>query len=140
MPRPTTPREIEEPPQSTWFKPTGIPMRELEEVVLTFDEIEALRLADAEGLYQEQVAEQMKVSRPTVGRILAAARKKVAEALVQGKAIRMEGGAFQIRAGKGARPCCRRRHPNKQPKQESRTTDKPSAAEPQPKPKGWNCE
>ena len=98
MPRPTILREIEEPPRSTWFKPTGIPMRELEEVVLTFDEIEALRLADAEGLYQEQVAEQMKVSRPTVGRILAAARRKVAEALVQGKAIRQQGRApFPVR-------------------------------------------
>ena len=109
MPRPVTPREIEEPPLSTWFKPTGIPMRELEEVVLTFDEIEALRLADAEGLYQEQVAEQMKVSRPTVGRILAAARKKVAEALVEGKAIRMEGGTIHIRAGKGRHSCCQKK-------------------------------
>ena len=110
MPRPISPREIEEPPEATWFKPTGIPMRDLEEVVLTFDEIEAIRLADAEGLYQEQVAEHMKVSRPTVGRILASARQKIAEALVQGKAIRIEGGAVHIRKGKGARPCCRRRH------------------------------
>ncbi len=109
MPRPISPREIEEPPEATWFKPTGIPMRELEEVVLTFDEIEAVRLADAEGLYQEEVAERMKVSRPTVGRILASARRKIAEALVCGKAIRMEGGAIHIRAGKGSRPCCRRR-------------------------------
>ena len=105
MPRPITPREIEEPPQATWFKPTGIPMRELEEVVLTFDEIEAIRLADAEGLYQEQVAEQMKVSRPTVGRILASARQKIAEALVQGKAIRMEGGAVHIRGPRSGKGC-----------------------------------
>ena len=105
MPRPISPREIDEPPEATWFKPTGIPMRELEEVVLTFDEIEALRLADAEGLYQEQVAEQMKVSRPTVGRILASARKKVAEALVQGKAIRMEGGSVQIRGRRSGKAC-----------------------------------
>jgi predicted DNA-binding protein (UPF0251 family) len=105
MPRPTTPREIETPPLSTWFKPTGVPMRDLEEVVLTFDELEALRLADAEGLYQEQVAEQMKVSRPTIGRILASARRKVAEALVQGKAIRMEGGNFQVRTS----TCCHRK-------------------------------
>ncbi|MCK5676412.1 MAG: DUF134 domain-containing protein [Verrucomicrobia bacterium] len=109
MPRPISPREIEEPPEATWFKPTGIPMRDLEEVVLTFDEIEAIRLADAEGLYQEQVAEHMKVSRPTIGRILASARQKIAKALVQGKAIRIEGGAVYIRKGKGARPYCRRR-------------------------------
>ncbi|MEA2069526.1 MAG: DUF134 domain-containing protein [Verrucomicrobiota bacterium] len=110
MPRPVSPREIDEPPEATWFKPTGIPMRDLEEVVLTFDEIEAVRLADAEGLYQEQVAEQMKVSRPTVGRILASARKKIAEALVQGKAIRMEGGTINIRDPKLGKPCCARRH------------------------------
>lgn len=105
MPRPKCTREIEEPPEATWFKPTGIPMKDLEEVVLTLDEIEAIRLADAEGLYQEQVAEQMKVSRPTVGRILASARQKIAEALVQGKAIRMEGGAIQIRGRRAGKPC-----------------------------------
>ena len=109
MPRPMQPREIEGPPQATCFKPIGVPMRRLEAVVLTFDEVEALRLADAEGLYQEQVAERMGVSRPTVGRILASARRKVAEALVQGKAIRMEGGSYRIRAEEGLRPCCRRK-------------------------------
>jgi predicted DNA-binding protein (UPF0251 family) len=85
-----------------------VPLRELDEVVLMFDEIEALRLADAEGLYQEEIAEQMKVSRATVGRILAAARKKTAEALVQGKAIRIEGGCVSIRGTAIGRPCCRR--------------------------------
>ncbi len=110
MPRPISPREIDEPPEATWFKPTGIPLRDLAEVVLTFDEIEAIRLADAEGLYQEQVAKQMKVSRPTVGRILASARQKIAEALVQGKAIRMEGGTINIRDPKLGKPCCARRH------------------------------
>lgn len=109
MPRPISPREIEEPPQATWFKPTGIPLRDLEEVVLTFDEIEAIRLADVEGFYQEQVAEQMKVSRPTVGRILASARQKIANALVQGKAIRMEGGSINIRDPKLGKPCCERK-------------------------------
>lgn len=108
MPRPVTPREIDTPPAISWFKPAGVPMRDLEEVVLTLDEIEALRLADAEGLYQEQVAEQMKISRPTVGRILASARKKTAEALVQGKAIRLEGGTVQIRSTGSGRPCCGR--------------------------------
>lgn len=114
MPRPISPREIDTPPEATWFKPIGIPLRNLEEVVLTFDEIEAIRLADAEGLYQEQVAEQMKVSRPTVGRILSSARKKVASALVQGKAIRMEGGTINIRDPKLGKPCCKRgRNPRK---------------------------
>ena len=96
MPRLCRLREIQEPPLVRGFKPVGIPMRNLPEIVLTLDEIEALRLADAEGLYQEEVATRMKVSRPTVGRILAAARSKVARALVQGYAIRLEGGPVQI--------------------------------------------
>jgi len=110
MPRPKCTRQIETPPPVSWFKPAGVSMRDLEEVVLTLDEIEAVRLADAKGLYQEQVAEQMKVSRPTVGRILASARQKIAEALVQGKAIRMEGGTINIRDPKLGKPCCARRH------------------------------
>lgn len=73
-------------------------MGDLEEVVLTFDEIEALRLADLEGLYQEQVATAMNVSRPTVGRILSQAHRKVAEALITGKAIRFAGGSVEIQA------------------------------------------
>jgi len=105
MPRPVTPREIESLPPVNWFKPAGVPLRDLEEVVLTLDEIEAVRLADAEGLYQEQVAEQMKVSRPTVGRILASAHQKIAEALVQGKAIRMEGGTIHIRGRRSGKAC-----------------------------------
>lgn len=108
MPRPENIREIDNPPPVTWFKPTGVPMCNLEEVVLTLDEIEAIRLADAEGLYHEQVAEQMKVSRPTVGRILASARQKIADALVNGKAMRIEGGTVVVRE-KTARPCHGRR-------------------------------
>ncbi len=110
MPRPENMREIETTPEVTWFKPTGIPMHELEEVILTFDEIEAVRLADAEGLYQEQIAEQMKVSRATVGRILTSARQKIADALVTGKAIRMEGGSVVIRRKR----CCGKRHQRRQ--------------------------
>ena len=97
MPRPENIREIDNHPPVTWFKPAGMPMRNLEEVVITLDEIEAIRLADAEGLYHEQVAEQMKVSRQTVGRILASARGKIADALVNGKAMRIEGGTVVVR-------------------------------------------
>ena len=114
MPRPENIREIDNSPPVTWFKPAGIPMRKLEEVVLTLDEIEAIRLADAEGLYHEQVAEQMKVSRPTVGRILASARSKVADALVNGKAMRIEGGTVVIRS-KSGRPCHGRGRRGQQP-------------------------
>ncbi len=71
-------------------------MRMLEQVALTIDEFEALRLADLEGLYQEQAAEQMNVSRQTFGRILEVAHKKVADALVHGKALSIEGGSFEV--------------------------------------------
>jgi predicted DNA-binding protein (UPF0251 family)/predicted Fe-Mo cluster-binding NifX family protein len=97
MTRPKTLRQIDSIPDVKWFKPAGIKMCSLEEVSLTFDEIEAIRLADLENLYQEQVATRMGVSRQTVGRILVSARKKVAEALVEGKAIRLEGGQIQFR-------------------------------------------
>jgi predicted DNA-binding protein (UPF0251 family) len=70
----------------------------LEEVVLTVDECEAIRLADLESLYQEQAAEKMQVSRQTFGRIIESAHKKVAEALVKGKAFKIEGGEFQMAA------------------------------------------
>jgi predicted DNA-binding protein (UPF0251 family) len=70
----------------------------LEEVILTVDEFEALRLADLENLYQEQAAEKMNVSRQTFGRIIESAHKKVAEALVKGKALKIEGGEFEMAA------------------------------------------
>jgi len=98
MARPRHCRRVGSMPQSDYFKPRGIPLSVLEEVVLTVDEFEALRLADLEGLYQEQAAEKMKVSRQTFGRIIDSAHKKVAEALVQGKALKIEGGEFEIAA------------------------------------------
>lgn len=94
MPRPRNPREIFFNPRARLFKPAGIPGSELEHVVLTMDEMEALRLADFEGLYHEAAAENMKISRQTFGRVIKNARAKVADALVNGKAIRVEGGSF----------------------------------------------
>lgn len=79
-------------------------MRELEEVVMTLDEFESIRLADLDGLYQEQAAEQMNVSRPTFDRIIVFARRKLADALVHGTALRIEGGPVQMQS----RQCCRR--------------------------------
>jgi predicted DNA-binding protein (UPF0251 family) len=96
MPRPICPRYVEEPARVDRFKPAGIPARDLEEVVLGMDELEALRLADLEGLYQEAAAERMNISRPTFGRLIASARRKVAEALVEGKALRIEGGVVEM--------------------------------------------
>lgn len=96
MTRPKSLRQIEALPGNTWFKPAGVSMRNLEEVSLTLDEFEALRLADLEGLYHANVAERMDVSRQTIGRILSVAHKKIAEALVHGKAIRLEGGKVKL--------------------------------------------
>jgi hypothetical protein len=71
-------------------------MTELSEVVLALDEAEAIRLADLEGLYQEDAALRMKVSRQTFGNIIHAAHAKIAEAIIQGKALRIEGGVCRI--------------------------------------------
>ncbi len=78
------------------FKPHGIPMSELEEIVLTVDELEALRLADLEGLYHDQCAEEMNISRQTFGRIIESARRKVAKALIENKALTVEGGEYKL--------------------------------------------
>ena len=98
MARPINCRRVGSMPKSNYFKPRGIPLFALEEVVLTVDEFEAIRLADLERLYQEQAAEKMKVSRQTFGRIIDSAHKKMAEALVQGKALKIEGGEFEMAA------------------------------------------
>ena len=92
MARPFCPRHVGWMPPAVFFKPHGVPARALDSVVLTLDELEALRLADLKGLYQEQAAERMRISRPTFARIVASARRKAAEALVHGKALRLEGG------------------------------------------------
>jgi uncharacterized protein len=78
-------------------------MDELDVIVLTLDEFEAIRLADLDGLYQDQAAAAMGVSRPTLSRIVESGRRKVADALVHGKAIRIEGGPVHL----AARHCCR---------------------------------
>jgi len=98
MARPRNCRQVGFMPESSYFKPRGIPISMLEEVILNVDEFEAIRLADLENLYQEQAAEKMKVSRPTFGRIIGSAHKKVAEALVTGKALKIEGGEFEMAA------------------------------------------
>lgn len=96
MPRTPKCRRVEFLPQTTYFKPAGVPLNELEEVVLAVEELEAIRLKDLEGLEQEDCAARMEVSRPTFFRILNSARAKIAEALINGKAIRVEGGCFRL--------------------------------------------
>jgi len=90
--RPKRCRRVASWPSCFLFKPAGVPRRSLREVALTVDEFEALRLADYEGLYQEEAAKQMGVSRQTFGRIVESARRKAAEALVEGLALRIDGG------------------------------------------------
>jgi len=75
--------------RSVYFKPGGVSISGLDEVKLAIDELEAIRLADYEGLYQEEAAKRMNISRATFGRIIDVARKKVAEAILQGKALRI---------------------------------------------------
>lgn len=83
-------------PRVTYFKPAGIPLHSMENVSVTVEEAEAIRLKDLEGLEQEECAEQMHISRPTFHRVLGSARKKLADALINGKAIRVEGGNFEM--------------------------------------------
>jgi predicted DNA-binding protein (UPF0251 family) len=94
MPRPPKYRRVTFLPNVTYFKPAGVPLRILEEVLLSVEEAEAIRLKDLDGLEQEEGAEKMNISRPTFQRVLSSARQKIADALLNGKAIRIEGGSF----------------------------------------------
>jgi uncharacterized protein len=94
--RPRKPRRVACLPGVTYFKPQGIPLRFLEEVQLSVDELEALRLKDLEGMEQEEAAGEMNISRQTFQRILEDAHRKVAESLVRGKALRIEGGDYEV--------------------------------------------
>jgi predicted DNA-binding protein (UPF0251 family) len=89
MPRPCCSRKIRCQPNARFFKPRGIPLNELETIPLALDEFEALRWADLLGLYQEEAAKKMGVSRATFGRIIENARRKVATALVNGHALQI---------------------------------------------------
>jgi predicted DNA-binding protein (UPF0251 family) len=96
MPRPTKWRRVGSVPEITFFKPAGVPLHLLEEIRLSIEEAEAIRLKDMESLEQEECAQRMQISRPTFHRVLGAARKKLADALLNGKAIRIEGGNFEM--------------------------------------------
>ena len=90
MIRPVKPRLVRFNPKAVYFKPRAIPLSMLEEVSLGRDELEALRLCDYEGLDQIGAAKKMKISQSTLQRVLASARQKTAQALTQGKAIKIE--------------------------------------------------
>ena len=90
MPRPRMKRRVDFEPNVVYFKPQGIPLRELEEVTLTYEEMQALKLVNIQGLGQKEAAEKMNISQPIFFRELRDATKKVTEALVEGKAIKIE--------------------------------------------------
>ena len=90
-------RRVSFEPDVVFFKPAGVPMRDLKEVVLSVEEFEALRLSDFEKLSQSECAAKMNISQPTFNRLLSSAREKIAEALVEGKAIRIKGGNYFLR-------------------------------------------
>ncbi|MBU3957854.1 MAG: DUF134 domain-containing protein [Nanoarchaeota archaeon] len=96
MARPRLCRRVGFTPNVTYFKPQGIPLRGLEKVILPVDEFEAVRLKDLEALEQETAAKKMGISQPTFHRLVLSARKKIADAIVNGKAIRIEGGVYKM--------------------------------------------
>lgn len=103
MPRPRRCRRVYFSPSITYFKPAGARLTQLEESVLTIDELEAIRLTDLLETSQTQAAEKMNISQPTFNRIIASARKKIADAVVNGKAIRVEGGNYIMAGRRGGR-------------------------------------
>lgn len=90
MPRPRVCRKLMFKPGVTYFKPAGVPMSELEEEILLPEEVEAIKMCDVEELKQENAARKMQVSQPTFNRTLTSARKKIANAIIKGKAIKIE--------------------------------------------------
>lgn len=123
MPRPVCCRTVGHVPGAVYFKPRGIPLTELDEVMLGLDECETLRLADFHGMYHEEAAAAMNVSRQTFGRILESARKKVADALLHGKALRIGGGPVTVKE-RGGR-CRRRRREAAEPTGGESPSEKP---------------
>lgn len=97
MPRPRRHRFVEKKPEVTYFKPAGVRMKDLDDSVLTVDEFEAVRLKDLESMDQSLAAKKMGISQPTFHRLVLSARKKIADAIVNGKAIKIEGGRIKMR-------------------------------------------
>jgi len=96
MARPRRDRRIFFQPDITYFKPAEVPIMHLKETMLSFDELEAIRLMDSEGLDQTQSAKKMKISQSTLSRLLREGRKKLADAIIQGNAIKIQGGNFKM--------------------------------------------
>jgi len=104
MARPTNNRIVHEPPIFTEFKPAGVSGKSLKRIQCTLDEFEALRLADFIGLSHEEAASEMEVSRSTFSRLIEKSRKKVAEFIIRGKMLTIDGGNVHFR--KNIIRCC----------------------------------
>lgn len=96
MPRPQKSRKVCNPPKMQGFKPFGIAVRGTEKIILQYDEYEAIKLVNYDNLSQDDAAESMDVSRPTLTRIYNSSLLKIAKAFVEGKAIIIEGGNFEL--------------------------------------------
>lgn len=96
MVRPKKCKMVFAEPGVDYFKPRAIPLMDLKEVDLSVEEFEAIRLKDLKGMEQTEIAGQMGVSQPTLHRLLQSAHKKIADALVNGKAIKIHGGNYSI--------------------------------------------
>ena len=105
MPRRKRHRFVHREPSVSVYKPAGIPAKELDEILLTVDEFEAVRLADYEGMNQREACKIMKISQPTFNRILASARNKIAQGIVEGQVLRIEGGRYVLGDGSGGLQC-----------------------------------
>ncbi len=96
MPRPRRIRRIFFQPDVTYFKPAGIMLKNMQDSILTKEELEAIRLIDFKNISQNKAGKQMKISQPTLSRLLTSARKKIADALINGKAIKIQGGNYKM--------------------------------------------
>ena len=97
MPRPHRFRRVRCRPTLNYFKPAGARIKELDEIILNLDEFEAIRFIDLEEKEQLEACKKMEISQPTLSRLLKSGRKKIAEALIKGKAIKIEGGNCRFR-------------------------------------------
>jgi len=102
MVRPRRIRRISFQPDVTYFKPAGVPMMHLKEITLSFDELEAIRLIDKEGMEQGKAGKKMKISQSTLSRLIREGRKKLANAIISGQAIKIQGGDFKMVMSRGS--------------------------------------
>jgi predicted DNA-binding protein (UPF0251 family) len=104
MVRPKKKRTVGHEPKATYFKPRAVPLSELEEITMTIDELETLRLSNLEKMNQADAAKKMEIHQSTFQRTLMSAREKITDALVNGKAIKIEGGEYTMPGGDGTGP------------------------------------